>query len=99
MDMRDKRPVRFILTVSCLLMLPLANGERLSLNNRTVPQPFTETSCTLEECLRDAEQAYQTRDFHALEAAARKALRREKLNRKARYYLGVSLAAQRRNLA
>lgn len=97
MGMTDLRPARLIFLVSSLLMLPLAHAERLSVGNRAVPQIFSSTSKTTQDYLREAEEQMIGKNYHAAEVSARQAIEKQKLNRKARYLLGMSLAAQHRN--
>lgn len=77
-------------------MLPLVHAERLSLRDRMAPVVLNQENRSPEELIREAEREYGSKSYAAAEAASRKALEKQKLSRKARYLLGLSLAAQRR---
>ncbi len=96
MDMNDLRPVRFFFLVSSFIMLPLAQAERLSLENRTAPQIFNFPASTADEYIRDSEEQFAAKNYRGAEFSARKAIEKRKLSRRARYLLGMSLAAQHR---
>jgi tetratricopeptide (TPR) repeat protein len=77
-------------------MLPLVHAERLSLRDRMAPTIHSNDIRSFEEWIREAEHEWVEKNYPAAELAARKALDKRKLSRKARYLLGLSLAAQRR---
>ncbi|MBL8231690.1 MAG: hypothetical protein JNL98_24545 [Bryobacterales bacterium] len=77
-------------------MQPLVHAERLSLRDRMAPAVLNTDTRGVDELIREAEQEYRSKNYAAAEVTSRKAVDKQRLNRKARYLLGLSLAAQRK---
>lgn len=88
--------IRSTLWTVIVFMQPLVHAERLSLRDRMAPAVLNSDSRGFDELLRDAEREYRGKNYPAAEEASRKAVEKQRLNRKARYLLGLSLAAQRK---
>jgi tetratricopeptide (TPR) repeat protein len=84
------------LWISVAFLMPLVHAERLSLRDRMAPTIHSNDVRSFDEWMREAEQEWANKNYAAAELAARKALDKKTLSRKARYLLGLSLAAQRR---
>ncbi|MCS7025649.1 MAG: tetratricopeptide repeat protein [Bryobacteraceae bacterium] len=97
--MNGRGAIRFSFPVLLVFMLPhteapLAGVERLSTTYRMAPAVLRSDTTSVDDWIGEAGRYYRQGHFEAAESASRKAIELQRLNRTARYLLGLSLTAQ-----